>query len=156
MEKARHQERVIETWNKKGKATLGRGSTYGNFQQTNTHNPTMGAKGAVTSNYSAQGNKGFDNRRNNGLCWKCGDKYFHGHVCKQKQINAMAASEDQAIVEAMEEGETVEEGSPEDQADEEVIDEAIRLNALSRTEVPRTIKLRDKSKRNSITILLDS
>ncbi|OIT08230.1 hypothetical protein A4A49_40265 [Nicotiana attenuata] len=131
VEKARHQEKVIETWNKKGKTPWGRGSAYENHQQTNTRTPILGTKGAGPANYSAPGNKGFDNRRNNGLCWKCGDKYFHGHVCKQKQINAMAAAEDQAIMETVEEGETGEEGNSDNQIKEEVMDEAISLNSLS-------------------------
>lgn len=39
---------------------------------------------------------------------------------------------------------------------EEIMDEAISLNALSGTEVPNTIKLRGEAKNNKITILLDS
>lgn len=89
------------------------------------------------------------------MCWKCGDKYFPGHVCKQKQINAMAAAEDQAILEAVEEEGTGGEGNSDNQIEEEIMDKAISLNALSGTEVPNTIKLRGKSKKNSITILLE-
>ncbi|XP_075088178.1 uncharacterized protein LOC142170225 [Nicotiana tabacum] len=40
--------------------------------------------------------------------------------------------------------------------EEEIMDEAITLNALSGTEVPNAIKLRGEAKRNKITILLDS
>lgn len=36
------------------------------------------------------------------------------------------------------------------------MDEAISLNALSGTEVPNIIKLREKSKRNTMTIFIDS
>lgn len=36
------------------------------------------------------------------------------------------------------------------------MDEAIILNSLSGTEVPNTIKLKGESKKNQITILLDS
>lgn len=38
----------------------------------------------------------------------------------------------------------------------EVMDGAISLNALSETEVPNTIKLKGESKKNQMTILLDS
>ncbi|CAL1414734.1 unnamed protein product [Linum trigynum] len=32
--------------------------------------------------------------RGQGLCYKCGDKYFHGHICsKKKQLHAMQAEE---------------------------------------------------------------
>ncbi|CAL1371587.1 unnamed protein product [Linum trigynum] len=34
------------------------------------------------------------NSRNQGLCFKCGDKYFYGHVCaKKKQIQVLQADE---------------------------------------------------------------
>lgn len=40
--------------------------------------------------------------------------------------------------------------------EEEIVDEAISLNALSGIEVPNTIKLRGESKKNQMTLLLDS
>ncbi|XP_019225505.1 PREDICTED: uncharacterized protein LOC109207079 [Nicotiana attenuata] len=99
VEKARHQENMIEFLNKKEKAQRNRG---------------------LTTNYSAQ------------------------------TIKAPNSSE------AIETGEAgIEETEPYLQ-EEEVVDEAISLNALSGTEVPNTIKLRGESKKNSMSILLDS
>ncbi|XP_019252808.1 PREDICTED: uncharacterized protein LOC109231614 [Nicotiana attenuata] len=81
---------------------------------------------------------------------KCGEKYHPGHQCKQRQLNAISAAQEETIEEIREQEETM--LIPE----EEIVDEAISLNALSGTEVPNTIKLRGESKKNSLTILLDS
>lgn len=100
-------------------------------------------------------NKLFELRKAQGLCYKCVKKYFPGHQCKLKQLNAMSTSTDQ---DEMEQIELMEIGgeSTEELQEVEIMYEAISLNTLSGTEVPNTIRLRGESKKNKITILLDS
>lgn len=89
------------------------------------------------------------------MCYKCGKKYFIGHQCKQKQINAMIA-EATPEIEEEELEEMVNDDDILELQEEQVLDEAISLNALSGTVVPNTIKLGGESKKNKITVLLDS
>lgn len=84
------------------------------------------------------------------MCYKCGEKDHLGHQCKPRKLNAISAATEEELEEALHQEETV--IIPE----EEIVDEAISLNALFGTEVPSTIKLRGEAKKNSLTILLDS
>ncbi|XP_070022199.1 uncharacterized protein [Nicotiana sylvestris] len=95
-------------------------------------------------------NKLFESRKTQGLCYKCGEKYHPGHQCRPRQLNAISAATEEALEAALHQEETV--IIPE----EEIVDKAISLNALSGTEVPNTIKLRGEAKKNSLIILLDS
>lgn len=93
IEKARHQERVIDTLNRKSRVVWGK-SANNSTQFIPPHN-NVNNKGGANPSWNGQMSKGGEYRRNNGLCYRCGDKYYQGHQCKQKQINAMNASENQ-------------------------------------------------------------
>lgn len=96
-------------------------------------------------------NKLFETRRAQGLCYKCGDKYFPGHQCKSKQLNALTGTTD-----ACEElYVTTDEGGDINEIEEEVIDEPISLNALSGIETTNTIRLRGTYGKQELTILVD-
>nr|XP_016449252.1 PREDICTED: uncharacterized protein LOC107774272 [Nicotiana tabacum] len=149
VDKARYQERLIQVQNRKERSQWGRSNITG-YNQTNG----VMVKGA-NSSVGGQGNKLLELRKAQGLCYKCGEKYHVGHQCKTKQLNTMSASIDPTELEQSEgiEGDVKE---LEEMPGEEIMDEAISLNALSGTEVPNTIKLGGEAKRNKITILLDS
>lgn len=142
VEKARHQENILESLSKKEKLQRSRGVSIGKMSQTNKFsNSSMGS----------QANKLFEIRRAQGLCYKCGDKYFPGHQCKQKQLNAIFATTEQEGEEQLE----MEYERANLELQEEAVVEAVSLNALSGTEVPNTIRLKWESKKNSMSILLD-
>lgn len=142
VEKARHQENLLESLSK-DKFKRNRGVSTGLVNQNSRFtNNSMGN----------QANKVFESRRAQWLCYKYGDKYVPCHQCKQKQLNVISATTEQEGEEqsGMEhEGDSLE-------LQEEVVDEAVSLNALSGAEVPNTIRLRRESKKNSMSILLDS
>lgn len=77
VEKARLLEKVIDSWKKKSKIGWERGVWTNNSSQT--------------TNVVSHRNKLFEARKAQGLCYRCGEKYFVGHQCKPKQPNAMAA-----------------------------------------------------------------
>ncbi|PHT85945.1 hypothetical protein T459_08051 [Capsicum annuum] len=147
VDKARHQERLLTAPAKKDKGPSKEGTT-GSYQ--------LGVNLNKGSLYSTPGNKPFEIRRAQGLCYKCGEKYHQGHQCKPKQFNDMYG-----VVKISGEDQIEEPGESNDilkemQLEEVVMDEAISVNALSGTKVPNTIKLRGESKKNLLTILIDS
>ncbi|PHT61785.1 hypothetical protein T459_34369 [Capsicum annuum] len=55
---------------------------------------SYGASRGVSNSSGNPSNTLFEQRRAQSLCYKCGDKYYVGHQCKQKHLNAMIALED--------------------------------------------------------------
>ncbi|XP_059315449.1 uncharacterized protein LOC132066077 [Lycium ferocissimum] len=156
VEKARHQEKVINGWNKKNKAPWSgmrvnnQPYSYSDNHNTNTTRPA--------GNWSKEGQPsagGTVQKKTHNLCYKCGDKWFQGHQCQNKQLNAMSAAMEQEEMGPME---LTTEDAPimENYLNEEVIEEAISLNALSGCEVLNTIRLNGTAKKQVLTILLDS
>ncbi|OIT04452.1 hypothetical protein A4A49_30238 [Nicotiana attenuata] len=96
MEKAKHKENLLEAVAKKGK-----GSAVRNMGQYNNNNSQAGFKtsrfpqrdGGSTSNNV--GNNLFEARRARGECYKCGERYFPGHQCKNIQLNALSGTTEQ-------------------------------------------------------------
>lgn len=103
-----------------------------------------------STGFVRQSNRLFETRKAQGLCYKCGEKYHPGHQCKHKQLNDMSASMEPP------EGETNTKFEDIGAQVKEIMDEEISLNSLSGTEVPNTITLKEESKKNTITILLNS
>ncbi|OIT19462.1 hypothetical protein A4A49_63876, partial [Nicotiana attenuata] len=128
IEKARHNENLLEADTKAGKSQWNKRSTTGYYSQ-----PTKSSNGG--SSYS--NNKLFESRKAQGLCYKCGEKYHSGHQCKPRQLNAISAATEEDLEGALHQEKAV--VIPE----EEIVDGAISLNVLSGTEVSNTIKLRE-------------
>ncbi|OIT40660.1 hypothetical protein A4A49_13758 [Nicotiana attenuata] len=147
VEKARFQEKVIEAQNKKSKITWGKGTIQ-------TNNSTVNR---AQGNWSREGQGNTSNagtKRNHNLCYKCGDKWVPGHQCKSKQLNAMTAEE--VTIEPEQASDLPNELEYiEDSQEIKMVEEVIRLNALSGTEVPDTITLSGTVKKKVLTILLD-
>ncbi|KAF3683928.1 putative sugar phosphate/phosphate translocator [Capsicum annuum] len=76
------------------------------------------------------------------------DKWFQGHQCKNKQLNAISVAVEEP--EGGAEGPTAEILEDLSSAKVEGMDEDISLNALSGTEVPNTIKLEWNNKEESL------
>ncbi|KAF3655636.1 hypothetical protein FXO37_15834 [Capsicum annuum] len=107
---------------------------------------SYGASRGVSNSSGNPSNTLFEQRRAQGLCYKCGDKYYVGHQCKQKYLNAMIALEDPKELE----GEAHPGIGDEDLTlvyEDEGIQEAISINALYGTEVPNTIRIQGEAKR---------
>lgn len=139
------QERVMDSWDKKSKFNWGNRSGTTSSAMVGNRSSTFNIKGV--SDPTNQRNKLFEARKAQGLCYRCGEKYFVGHQCKPKQLNAMTA-DDMELRERSQEELQLQEG--------EIMDEAISLHALSGVEMPNTIRLRGEAKKNSLTIQVDS
>ena len=96
-----------------------------------------------------------DYRRNNGLCFYCGDKFVPGHieVCSKRQkpkINALAVNDlDRELTD-----EVLNDLATEDALHEDFCQ--LSLNALSSTDKYDCIKLRTKVKNKTMLMLVDS
>ncbi|XP_019257630.1 PREDICTED: uncharacterized protein LOC109235836 [Nicotiana attenuata] len=128
----------------------------GQYQGSNlaAGNKTVGnSQKEGSSNTTLSGTKLFEARKARGECYKCGEKYFPGHVCKNRQLNTLPGStkQEEEITELSTEGGTMPNGMM-----EEILDEAISFNALSGTITSTTIKLRGLYGKNMLTILADS
>lgn len=84
VDKARHQEKILESNSKRNRVTGDKSATpAGSLHQQNP-------KGSTGFNKDNQGASGpgssslRENRRLQGLCYECGDKYVYGHQCKSK------------------------------------------------------------------------
>ncbi|XP_019228862.1 PREDICTED: uncharacterized protein LOC109209954 [Nicotiana attenuata] len=154
VEKAIHKENLIETMAKKNRFSGVR--SVGQYQGPNPSavNKTMGnSQKEGNSNTALTGTKLFEARKARGECYKCGERYFPGHVCKNRQLNTLSGSTEQGeeIIEVSTESEVIH-----NEVMEEVLDEAISLNALSGTITSTTIKLKGLYGKNMLTILADS
>lgn len=94
----------------------------------------------------------FQYRKNNHLCYKCGEKFGQGHVCKNQQYTYM-------LVEDAKETEILK-LLDEDEEEENVIKEGtvteVSLNALSESMLRKTITLDGCLKGHHIKILVDT
>ncbi|PHT85952.1 hypothetical protein T459_08058 [Capsicum annuum] len=134
VEKIRHQEKLIETINKKSKSTEVRMAPQFNSSGNRNFGP---------------GTKLIEARRARGEFYKCGEKYYLGHQCKDKQLNALTA-----CTEIIEEGGSNQEGNYvemprnfmeilefQDEQQPEVL-EPTSLNVFSGTTTSTTINIR--------------
>ncbi|XP_075092058.1 uncharacterized protein LOC142172173 [Nicotiana tabacum] len=151
VEKARHKEELLDSISRKNRGGAGRQSTQ--------YNAYIGAAGGRTSgniqkesysNSNISGNKLFEARKARGEWYRCGEKYFSGHQCKDKQLNILHGTTDQDTVEESQRIEEIEEVEN-DQG--EIIYEAISLNALSGTVTSNTIKLKGMYGKQKLIVL---
>ncbi|KAA8547400.1 hypothetical protein F0562_003736 [Nyssa sinensis] len=91
--------------------------------------------------------KELEERRMKGLCYGCDEKYFRGHVCKKKQLFVIEAEEEEDVFE-----DVVQEMEKED-VQEEL---QISVHALSGSLSYKTMRIKEKVKKNMVTILIDS
>jgi hypothetical protein len=92
-----------------------------------------------------------------GLCYKCDDKYFSGHKCKEQKF-FMAISEDisEEDVEAPLVPESLEITDITPPLDPPEVEPIISLNALTGFSAPQTLKLIGYIKHQKVIILVDS
>ncbi|KAA8550255.1 hypothetical protein F0562_001939 [Nyssa sinensis] len=90
--------------------------------------------------------KELEERRMKGLCYGCDEKYFRGHVCKKKQLFIIEAEEEEDVFE-----DVVQEMEKED-VQEEL---QISVHALSGSLSYKTMRIKEKVKKNVVTILID-
>lgn len=99
----------------------------------------------------------YEYRKNDKLCFRCGDKYVVGHQCKQKQLNCLSR-----VVETTEEGHVeIEDPSYADMIIEgeieQKVEEVVCLNALSgSSQGVNTILVSGTVKNKSLTLFIDS
>ncbi|WOH05166.1 hypothetical protein DCAR_0624580 [Daucus carota subsp. sativus] len=104
---------------------------------------------STTSMFKKISPEEFQYRKNNHLCYKCGEKYGQGHQCKNSQYTFMLFDEakDEDILSACEEVD-------EDEREGAVTE--VSLNSLSSQMARKTITLEGKLKEKTITILVDT
>ncbi|KAF3650371.1 putative protein-like [Capsicum annuum] len=73
-----------------------------------------------------------------GACWRCRERYFPGHLCKYKLLNAITAEEEQGQGTILEEQEESQENEEEIEVMEE---EAVCLNAISNTQTAKELRV---------------
>ncbi|KAH0707377.1 hypothetical protein KY290_011930 [Solanum tuberosum] len=84
--------------------------------------------------------KVYEYRRNNKLCFRCGEKYYPGHNCKAKQLNCIRGEEEAILPDEIEE-----------------VMEAICLSALSGSnQEVNAILVKGSTKNRVLTVLIDS
>nr|XP_027075980.1 uncharacterized protein LOC113699828 [Coffea arabica] len=64
------------------------------FRNTSFKGKTMATSGSEPRRLSTEE---FQYRRNNGLCFKCGEKFGQGHQCKSGQLNLLVTDEEEEI-----------------------------------------------------------
>ena len=94
-------------------------------------------------------------RRKQGLCYYCDEKYSPGHKCKEPKFFQIDATDYSSLEEdlPLEEPEAVEEDNQKDN----VLDEpVISLHALAGISSPQTLKIRGFIKHCAVVVLIDS
>ncbi len=167
-EQAKLNERALSVISRKYKSSP---RTFGGSYQPNTFfKPQVltTQKGPITNtNPSKLGGNPLpynrsllEQRRAAGQCFKCGDRYYPGHVCSNKPLNCMQGLED--ILEVYDEGCIIEsqEAETEDINQEEesttLHEERISVHALSGVRPQDTIKIQGDVKGHALTVLIDT
>lgn len=162
IEIAQFQEQTIEVLLKKHEfkksTTVGWGKTANNKKnegivnegKKNEGNVNDGKKNYANNYFKKISPEEFQYRKNNHLCYKCGEKFGQGHVCKNEQYTFMLIDEtkEKEIVKLLEEDE-----------EEEGIDGTITevsLNVLSDSMSRKTITLEGSLQGRPIKILVDT
>eukprot|EP00253_Pinus_taeda_P023718 PITA_23718 len=94
-------------------------------------------------------------RRKQGLCYYCDEKYSPGHKCKEPNFFQIGATDYSSTEEEppLEEHEPLEEDNQQDNASDEPV---ISLHALAGISSPQTLKIRGFIKHRPIVVLIDS
>ncbi|OIT28758.1 hypothetical protein A4A49_55634 [Nicotiana attenuata] len=105
VKKARHKEELLDSISRKSRGGAGRQSTQYNSYTGTTWGRTVGnIQKEGYSNSTISANKLFEARKANGECYRCGEKYFPGHQCKDKQLNTLHGTPDQEAIEESQRG----------------------------------------------------
>eukprot|EP00253_Pinus_taeda_P035006 PITA_35006 len=94
-------------------------------------------------------------RRNQGLCYYCDEKYSPGHKCKEPKFFQIDATDYSSSEEdpPLEEPEAVEENNQKDNVPDEPV---ISLHALAGISSPQNLKIRGFIKHRPVVVLIDS
>ncbi|KAK1372370.1 hypothetical protein POM88_028563 [Heracleum sosnowskyi] len=153
IEVAQFQEQTIEILVKKHEGKKSGQSTWGKTHtgvEKNIDAVRVDVKrGSANNLFKKISPEEFQYRKNNHLCYKCGDNYAQGHVCKNEQYTFMLIDDtvDKEIVQFL------------DEEEDEELNGAITelsLNALSESMVRKTITLDGYIKDRQIKILVDT
>ncbi|XP_052201138.1 uncharacterized protein LOC127807380 [Diospyros lotus] len=160
-EKARLQELTWEavfkkgrTWNHVG-AQQGRGISFPSGEYSKSTMGVSGQGGPRTSNNSRSNkNSTMEQRRQLGLCFKCGEKYGPGHQCRRLMLKMEGSGEDdEAEEELLEE---VVEGEGREQEDYEDEGGQISFHALKGGSTGRIIQVKGQVGKKRLAVLIDS
>lgn len=96
MEKVRYKEELLESMSRKNRVYGGRQSTQFStlLLVLQEINPLGYVQKEGSHHASISGTKLFEARKTRRECYKCGEKYFPGHVCKSKLLNALSGTTD--------------------------------------------------------------
>ncbi|XP_070016017.1 uncharacterized protein [Nicotiana sylvestris] len=152
IEQARLQQKAIETAQKKEKA---------NAKSLPRANLTANTRNLLVSKTTAfrLSPEVYEHRKNNHLCYRCGEKYNLGHQCKVKQLSCLKGRVETET--QLEEREITQVSIPfeliiEDGVKQE-IQEAIYMNALSgNNQGKNTILVGGTVKKRHVTVMIDS
>ena len=100
IEIAQYQEQTVDILVKKSDTKKVNVSTKwsGDDKKINaTESSGKGKEGKGKDHFKKISPEEFQYRRNNHLCYKCGDKYSHGHQCKNQQYTFMLVEEGKMI-----------------------------------------------------------
>ena len=94
-------------------------------------------------------------RRRQGLCYYCDEKYYPGHNCKEPKFFQIDATDHSPSEEAppLEDPEEEEEDNQQNNVPEEPV---ISLHALAGISSPQTLKIRGFIKHRPVVVLIDS
>eukprot|EP00253_Pinus_taeda_P002639 PITA_02639 len=94
-------------------------------------------------------------RKKDGKCWKCGDKYHPGDKCAtQKLYNSEAKQEEESSEDSSDEEENEENENPSPESEDEI--PRISIAAITRIAQPQTLKLKGYIKKQSVIVMVDS
>ncbi|KAA8539824.1 hypothetical protein F0562_026516 [Nyssa sinensis] len=142
---ARLQEETIEALAKKNRVFS---KSYNSSLPTSSKSMELAPKPMESATaVKKMTQKELEERRMKGLCYGCDEKYFRGHVCKKKQLFMIEAEEEEDVFE-----DVVQEIEKED-VQEEL---QISVHALSGSLSYKTMRIKEKVKKNVVTILIDS
>ncbi|XP_010541181.1 PREDICTED: uncharacterized protein LOC104814705 [Tarenaya hassleriana] len=94
----------------------------------------------------------FEEKRKKGLCFRCDEKFFVGHRCKQKELQVILAEEITETGEELEEEQDNEAGNREDEGEFA----ELSLNSVVGLTSPKTLKIRGSIEGQEVVVLIDS
>nr|CAD1824585.1 unnamed protein product [Ananas comosus var. bracteatus] len=123
-------------------------ATSGRYSDTTRNQPKFAAEKVFPNRQL------IEQRRAAGLCFKCGDKYSPGHICKQQVVNALQAVPE--VTEVYDEI-SLQEIEGENKVELEEAEElGLSIHALSAEDSQDTIKIQGESKGKTLSILVDT
>lgn len=148
------QEQSLEVMSKKNKlgtkpwveVSKGKlGSHHSNKTQENSNDKGRAKESGDTKKISPQE---IQYRRNNHLCFKCGDKYTAGHQCKYGTLNFLVTDEEEQFEDAL--------GEQDELTGNPGIPMEVSLHALSDSLKRKTITLQGLLRGKKVSLLVDT